>query len=207
MQTFNEYYEDKEHEQPLNEDVFTMTITSVLGIPLALGILWGATWVTKKYIAFSRKLILGIISNIKGVRGLVKKERVPVEQKVEKTIRKIEAAPEARKALSTIEDVQDKYYNELKELYKAIEDKDIDKAEELHAELTVNMQENPEVKVAIINTILQTYEEPPMYVSSPGNETYQVIKRLLGQKVARSMEELGKRGFNHYYKKVENEPV
>jgi len=205
MKNFSEFYEDKEHSEPLNEDIFTVIITSVLGLPLLLATGWAASWVTKKYVNFSRKVILNIMSNIKKIRDNFKINKKGTTDKIEKTVKEIEKAPEARKAVNDIEKVQNKYYEELKDIYIAVERKDMGSAEELYDGLPVNLRENPEVKVAIINAILQSFEEPPIYIVSPGNDTYQAIKRLFGQKIARAMEELGKRSFSHYYKRIDDE--
>jgi len=205
MRSFNEYYEDREHEHELNEEVFTNIIIGTLGVPLLLAVGWGASWVTKKYVSFSRRVVLNIAHNIKAIGNLFRKNKKEVSEKIEKTVKEIESAPEVKKAVIDIEKIESKYYEELKEIYSALENKDVDSAEELFNNLPINTQENPEVKVAIINVILKEFEEPPIYVVSPGNDTYQAIKRLFGQKVARAMEELGKRSFSHYYKRVSEE--
>lgn len=205
MRKFSEFYEDKENQEPLNEDVLTAILTGVLGLPVLLALAWGASWATKKYIKFGRKVILNIVNNIKSIGDLFRKDRKEAIKKIEGTIQEIEKAPEVKKALGDVEKLQNKYYNELSGIYSSLEKKDIDKAEEQFEELPVNLKENPEVKVALINVILQSFEEPPIYVVSPGNDTYQAIKRLFGQKIARAMEELGKRGFNKYYQRTEEE--
>lgn len=202
MREFREYYEDLENSVPLDEDVFTAILGGVLGLPVALATSWGAAWATKKYLGFNKKLFKGIAQNTKAVRKLFSRDKKITPEKIEKTTDKIEAAPEVRKAVREIEKLEDKYQLELGEIYTAIENKDIDTAENLYRELSVNVQENPEARVAIINVILREYKEPPVYTVSPGNETYQAIKRLFGQKVARAMEELAKKGFGDYYERV-----
>lgn len=202
MKSFNEFYEDKENSEPIEESVLVGVLAGVLGIPLLLATSWAAAWVTKKYTKLSRTIIIGIIHNFKEIGKNFRKDRKGTTERIAKTVKEIEGSPEVRKAVHDIEKFQNKYYEELKEVYSAIEKKDVDTAEELYNELPVNLQENPEVKVAIINVILQEFEEPPVYIVSPGNDTYQAIKRLFGQKVARAMEELGKRSFSRYYERV-----
>lgn len=202
MKQFKEFYEDKENSEILEESVLLGVLGGVLGIPVLLGVSWGASWVTKKYTKLSRNIILGIIHNFRGIRENFRRDKKGATDKIKKTIKEIESVPEVKKAVNDIDKLQVKYYEELKDIYAAIEKKDIDTAEDLHSELPINIQENPEVKVAIINVILQEFEEPPVYIVSPGNDTYQAIKRLFGQKVARAMEELGKRGFSKYYERV-----
>lgn len=206
MKNFHEFYEDKEYyEQPLTEDALSAIITGALGIPLVLAFGWAASWVTRKYIEFTRKLFVGLITNIKVVGQSFLKDKRKTKDKVEETIKNIEKAPEVKKASRQIEKIHDKYSNELLEIYKAIDDKQIDNARELFLAKSENIQENPEVKVAIVQQILEVYEEPPMYVTSPGNDTFQAIKKILGQKVARAMEELGKRSFTKYYEEVKED--
>lgn len=202
MKQFKEFYEDKENSEILEESVLLGVLGGVLGIPVLLGVSWGASWVTKKYTKLSRNIILGIIHNFRGIRENFRRDKKGATDKIKKAIKEIESVPEVKKAVNDIDKLQVKYYEELKDIYAAIEKKDIDTAEDLHSELPINIQENPEVKVAIINVILQEFEEPPVYIVSPGNDTYQAIKRLFGQKVARAMEELGKRGFSKYYERV-----
>lgn len=206
MKSFSEFYEDKEYyEQPLTEDVLSTIITGALGIPLVLAVGWSASWVTRKYVEFSRKLFIALMNNLKAVRDLFQEDKVKAKEKVEKTIKNIEKAPEVKKASREIERIHTKYSKELEQIYNAIEDKQIDKARELFLDMSENVQENPEVKVAIVQQILETYEEPPIYIVSPGNDTFQAIKKILGQKVARAMEELGKRSFSKYYEEVKDE--
>ena len=203
MKTFNEFYEDKEYyEQPLTEDVFSGIITGVLGIPMMLALGWGASWVTRKYVDFTRNLFIKLMSNIRAIRDVFKEDKKKARDSVEETIQAIEKTPEVKRASREVEKIHNKYSKELQDIYNAIEDKKIDKARELFLNMTENVQENPEVKVAIVQQILETYEEPPMYVVSPGNDTFQAIKKILGQKVARAMEELGKRSFTKYYEET-----
>lgn len=202
MRSFSEYYEDLENNEPLNEEVFSYIITGVVGLPILVAVSWGAAWVTKKYVSFTKRMFLGLARNIKAIGSLFKRNRKEAVEKIENTVVEIEKAPEVVKAVREVEKLENKYFNELEELYGAIKEKNIDEAEELYNDLPINTQENPEVKVAIINVILKEFKEPPVYTTSPGNETYQAIKRLFGQKVARAMEELGKRGFSKYYERV-----
>lgn len=204
MKDFYEFYEDKEHEQPLEEEVFTSIITGMIGVPLALALAWSASWVTKKYIGFTRKLFLGIVNNIKAVGDVFRKDKKEAKEKVEKTINTIEKKPEVKKASREVEKIHDKYSKELDTIYSAIDDKEIEKARKIFFDMPENKRENPEVKLAITQHILEVYEEPPIYVVSPGNDTFQAIKKILGQKIARAMEELGKRGFSKYYENVED---
>ncbi len=207
MRSFSEYYEDLENKKPLNEDVFTYIVTGVIGLPILVAMSWGAAWSTQKYVSFTKKLFNNLINTMKSIKSLFKKDSKVAEKKIEKTVTKIEQAPEVKKAIMEVEKFEDKYRPELNSIYEAFKNKDIDEAEKLFKELPVNLQENPEVRVALINVIIREYEEQPLYVTSPGNEPYQAIKRLFGQKVARAMEELGRRGFDKYYQRVETVEV
>jgi alanyl-tRNA synthetase len=202
MKTFREYYEDKEHEK-LEEDIASAAVIGLFALPATLAAAWGASWITYRYGKMTKALVQRVVKTWSQIKQLFKKNDEEVETAVDKTVEKVSQDPKVRQAVREVEKLKDKYADNLQELYKAIEDKDQDAAKEAYQKLESKYQNNPEVRTALVDKIMEVYRQPPIYVSSPGNETYQMIKKVLGQKTAAGLEELAKQGFMDYYKKTE----
>lgn len=111
------------------------------------------------------------------------------EQDVERKVTKLANSKEAKKIEEKVEKVEDKYYEELHEVYMSIEDKNWEEASENFKDLSSGLQNNPDIIKAVISKISAVVGEPPLYINSPGNETYQAIKKIINIKVAKSAAE------------------
>lgn len=203
MKSFREFYEDKENEELNEVDLATASIAGLLGIPVALALGYGGSWLTYRYARMNKKLVMRMVKTWENFKNLFKKGEG--EKKVEKTLDTISKSAEVQKAVREVDKIREKYAEPLEALYEAIEKKDIDNAENIFDRLEEKYKNNPEVRTALIDKIFEVYDEPPIYISSPGNDTYQAIKSILGQKTAKAMEELAKQSFTHYYKQATDE--
>lgn len=78
------------------------------------------------------------------------------------------------------------YYDVLKEVYEAIDKKDIITTKEKYEALTPAFRNMPAVKQIIINELTKTLGEPPLWPPSPGNKTYKAIRTVLGLQEAKA---------------------
>lgn len=203
MKSFREFYEDKENEQIEEAELATAAIAGLLGIPAILVLGYGASWLTYRYARMNKKLVMRMVKTWENFKDLFKKGKG--EEKVEKTLDNISKSAEVQKAVREVDKIREKYAEPLEALYGAIEEKNIEDAENIFDRLEDKYKNNPEVRTALIDKIFEVYDQPPIYISSPGNDTYQAIKNILGQKTAKAMEELAKQSFTHYYKQATDE--
>ena len=103
-----------------------------------------------------------------------------------KIAREIKTRPEVKKVEEQIKQAKRKYEDELKQVYLAIGQKDFDTAGEEYASLDKTLQDNPDVIKAVVADIARVVEQPPVYITSPGNKTYQAIKKVLNIRIARA---------------------
>ena len=202
MKSFREYYEDKEHER-LDEDLSTAVITGLFGIPATLVLGYGASWLTYRYARMTKNLVIRLVKTWKNFKSLFQKD--DAEEKIDKTLETISKSAEVQKAVREVDKLKEKYAGPLESVYEAIEKKNSDSAENMFKRLEEKYQNNPEVRTALVDKILESYNQPPIYIASPGNETYQAIKKILGQKTARAVEELTKQSFSHYFEQTTKE--
>jgi hypothetical protein len=98
-------------------------------------------------------------------------------QIVEKRVRDLDIVKYVE---NEFEKINDKYEEELMHIYNAIEEKDWEEAKNEYKLLN----KNKEIKQCIVEKIVDVCGEPPIYINSPGNETYRVIKKIMGQQFA-----------------------
>lgn len=177
---FKKYLENKEEEEvfeALNEDAAGI-IGSILG--------YGATGLIA---AFGGTLLaLGGIKAIKGLKGLWQRifktgKEVFNPSAVVSTVR---TDAKVKKVKDEMAENKRKYESELKYVYIAIANKDWDQAKEEFNKMEATLQNNPDVHKSIITEIVKILKLPPMYYTSPGNSSYQAIKRVINIKVAQA---------------------
>lgn len=200
MKTFREYYEDKEHEQ-INEELTTAIIAGLFGLPAGLTVLgWGAS-IIYKYARMNTKKFSKMAKTWRDFKDLFRSKNP--EKKIKKTAENMRSSPEVKKAERQVDKLREKYAEPLKEIYEAIENKNPEEAKELVQRLEDKYKNNPEVKTALIDKILEVYKEPPIYIKSPGNDTYAAINKIVGKKEAEALKELTRLSFSHYYDEEE----
>jgi hypothetical protein len=179
------YLEDKDEalfEEELNEDVMG-AISSVLGYTIAgAAIAFGGTLLVlggKKYVLKLKELWQKILGNRKPKED----SREPTPDEV---MRDIETDAKVKAEKIKIEEKKRAFEEQLHEVYIAIEARDFDKAKQEFLAVDRNLQNSPDVHKAIIMEITKTLKEPPLYVKSPGNNSYQAIKRVINIRVARA---------------------
>lgn len=205
MKSFSEYYEEKETEQ-LNEEALTAIIGASLALPAGLLASYFASRMTYRYAKVNVKIVRKIVKTWEEFKNLFKRQdKEKIQQKIEKTVEEISNSPEAQKANRQADKLREKYSNTLSEVYEAIENGNQEEAKDAFLKLGTKYQNNPEINTAILDKIFDEYDEPPIHVSSPGNETYQMIKKILGQKIAKSAEAMTRESFKEYYDRANEE--
>ena len=101
-------------------------------------------------------------------------------------VKQISQNPGALKQRRALEKTQDKFGEDLSDVFNEIKQKDWDNAREEYKALSPQIRNNVEVQKIIIAEITKTLKEPPLYVKSPGNSTYQAIKKVINIKVAQA---------------------
>lgn len=188
MIEFKDYIKEKED---LNESLLG-TIALAVGTAFAgiTALAWlgvGASWALTAW----GKNINKAFRKIKGYWKQLGKNIS--DEEIKEKLNKLNS-PEVKKQFNKIEKAEDKYFNELADVYSAIENKDWDLASEKFNELS-SIKNNPDVVSAIINKISEVNEEPPLYINSPGNSTYQAIKKIINIKTAKAAADATKKAF------------
>jgi hypothetical protein len=177
---FKEFLENKEEEEmtkALEEDAAGV-VGSILGYGAAgLAAAFGGTL-----------LALGGIKAIKGLKGLWQRifktgKQVFNPSAVASSVR---TDPKVKKVKEEVAEKRKQYESELKYVYIAIANKDWDQAKEEYGKLEASLQNNPDVHKSIIAEIVRVLKTPPIYIQSPGNTSYQAIKKVINIKVARA---------------------
>lgn len=185
MKDFREYIEEKEYiEKELNESVVAAAL-AILAIPTAVALAtWGSSVVITAYGKTLAKIINGVSKTWKkffaGIRGMITRERV------EKNIKEMATNEKVKKQVKEQENDKQKFRDVLSEIYEVINKKDWKEASTLFKKLDDTIQNNPDVIKVIISEISKVLKEPPLYIQSPGNKTYQAIKKVINIKVARA---------------------
>ena len=180
MKSFRDYLEDKQLDEGIISALGILAGTVFMGIPAAIWAAVGASWI-----------ITGWLKGIKKGRNKLKniwksfKEDL-TDEEINKKIKNITSSPEVKKQLDKIEKAEEKYSNELSNVYSAIENKDWNLASEKFNSLSSSIRNNPDVVSVIINKISEVNEEPPLYTNSPGNSTYQAIKKIINIRTAKA---------------------
>lgn len=188
MKTFYDYLEEKEEEafekELLTEDASTV-VAAALGLPVLTAVaVWGASIILISYFGLLNKLITSIV---RMWRKMFKDTRIVFDRnKVEETIRKMNSDSRVAEFKKEMEKDRRIFKEELGIIYAAIEKKDIDEAAKLFNELSKDLKNNPDIHRVIISELAKTFNEPPLYVTSPGNKTYQAIKKIINIRVARA---------------------
>lgn len=181
MTDFREFFEDKESQnfdkEMLEEGVLSV-IGTVLGYTLATGILaFGGTL-----------LIMGGKAYVLKMRDLWKKiiGRAGKKADPQDVMQAIETNGQVKAEKVKLEEKHRSYKDNLKEVYDEIDKRDFEEAKQAYYRLGRNLQASPDVHKAIITEITKALKEPPLYIKSPGNPTYQAIKKVLNIRVARA---------------------
>lgn len=189
MKSFSDYISEKDEEkfdetETLNEEVATI-IMAVFGLPtIAALIAWGASIVLTSYGSFLGKITGKIIriwrDAFKNVKGSINSARIQTNLKEMSRDTRVKRAKEETEKDKRI------FSDELSNVYAAIESKDFSKAKESFSSVPKDIQNNPDVHRVLISEISKSLQEPPLYVSSPGNKTYQAIKKIMNIRIARA---------------------
>jgi hypothetical protein len=180
MKDFKDYLieeEEKQIELELKEDV-PQTVANILGFATGgIAIAFGASLLT-----------LGGLTAIKGLKFLWQKIKKTAKDilKPKEIITKAKTDPQVKKIKEEIKETKKKFEDELKHVYIAIGQKDFDTASEEYNNLSSTFQNNPDVIKSIVAEITRVIEQPPIYIQSPGNQTYQAIKKVLNIRIARA---------------------
>jgi len=188
MRSFQEYISEQEEialsEELLSEDAAAI-VAGILAIPTiaALGA-WGASIAAGAYYKFLSSTVDKTVKIWKKIfsdfKSRITKERVA------ENIRDMAHDPKVRKQMQETEKNKRIYEDELKEVYSAIDSKDFEGAKKAFNQVPKELQNNPDVYKVIIAEVSRVLKEPPLYVSSPGNKTYQAIKKIINIRVARA---------------------
>ena len=183
FKTFLEEREEEEYSQMLNEEPVTIAL-AILAVPTAVALVaLGGTFVVSGYIKFMTSIINKIITAWKNIFSNVK---TVGKKEVVQTVREIAKDDRVRRARKEIEQDKREYEEELGAVYKAIEDQNITNAKLEFTKLDKNFKNNPDIHKVLISEISKSFKEPPLYISSPGNKTYQAIKKIMNIRIARA---------------------
>jgi hypothetical protein len=186
MESFKEFLlneEEKKIEKQINEGAAEF-IGSALG--------YGAVGMAA---AFGGSLLA--YAGVKGVKGLVNlwKKIIKTAKSIksgEEVVKEVRTDAKVKKVKDEIEQKAGRWDEELKNIYIAIAAKDFEKAKEEFQELDKSIQNNLDVQKAIIAAIVKELKMPPIYIQSPGNKSYQAIKKIINIRVARAAAEATK---------------
>lgn len=187
-ESFKDFYNVREDEQLdeeiLNEDATTVVL-AILGLPSIVALLaWVGSIMFTAYFRGIGRLTGRIIEMWKNLfidlRDYITKETA------QEAVRNLAQDPKAREEYRKTEKDKRAFNTELKEVYNAIDKKDFDLAKEEFNKTSKYIQNNPDVHKVIISEISRVVGEPPIYVRSPGNDTYRAIKKIINIRVAKA---------------------
>jgi len=177
FKSFLEASEEKEMDKLLSEDAVSV-ISQILGYSMAgLAGAFGGTL-----------LILGGVKALKGLKSLWDKIFKTGKEVFDPNVIVKEIKTDARvnQVKNKSEETKRKFEEELKYVYLNIANKDFDQAKNEYNKLDASLRNSPDVYKSIITEITRSMQLPPIYVQSPGNKTYQAIKKVINIKVARA---------------------
>ena len=179
---YNKKEEKKLDEEFLTEDAVTIVL-AILGLPSVIALLaWGGSLLLVSYL----KALASVSNKIaKMWKDLFKGMRIK-EEDVERTITSLSSETVVNQQKSEDQKNKRAFSSELKDVYSAIEFQDFDLAKEEFNKTPKFVQNNPDVHRVIISEITKVLKEPPMYIQSPGNKTYQAIKKVINIRVAKA---------------------
>ena len=189
MIEFKEYIKERNLDESVLGTIALVAGTALAGITALAWLGTGISWVLTAWGKNSIKAFRKTKELWKSLGKEISDERI--KDKLDK----LSNSPEAKKQLQKMEKAEEKYSEELSEVYKAIENKDWNLAAEKFNELSY-LKNNPDVVKAIINKISEVNEEPPLYINSPGNSTYQAIKKIINIKTAKASAEATKKALD-----------
>jgi len=204
MNDFRDFIDSKE-ENALNEDA-GMAAAVVLGLPtVALVSAYGGA-----------QLLFALSKGLKGITrswNIAIKEFKEIkdvkDEDVSKYMGYARKDPLVNKIYNDEKQNLREYGDLLKDVYSAIDEKSYGKetsrAKEEFLKLPKNIQNSPDVKRAIINAIIKSTGEPPIWPPSPGNITYQAIKYTIGIREAKAQATAFKYNAVKSMEKINNE--
>ena len=191
MKDFKDYINEQEEKDYtiVNEDL-TMVAVAVLGLPTAAALVaFGGSLLIRGYAKFLSSIINKIIRTwallIKDVKSIGQKE-------VNRSLLDAKMNPHVKKYLNEEDDNRKMYADKLKKVYGAIEKKDFALAKSELNKVDKNVSNNADVHRVLITEISRVLKEPPLYVVSPGNKSYQAVKKVLSIRTARAAAEASK---------------
>jgi len=188
MSSFKDFYNDKEEQQLdeelLNEDAVSI-VMSTLALPSVVAVMaWGGSLLFTSYLKglgfITGRVIRMWQRAFSDIKGFVNTENVS------KAVKDASRDPKSQDQVRKAERNKRAFSNELKEVYAAIETKDFLRAKEEFDKTAKFIQNNPDVHKVIISEISRVLKEPPIYIASPGNDTYQAIKKVINIRVAKA---------------------
>lgn len=181
MKNFKEYITEKEElefKQRLDEDL--MVASTVLGYATAGALIaWAGSLVVKGSVSLFKATVKALTKAWSYLFG----ER-PKSTKVINTVKDIKKSQPVKVAVDKAKTERSDYEEKLDSVFKAIEEKDSDKAFDAFKETGV--RQTPVVNRVIIGEVTEVLGEPPIHYGNTGNEAYKFIKKVLGIKVAQS---------------------
>lgn len=188
MENFKDYIIDKEEKQydDINEDIILAALT-ILGITSITALLaLGGSFVVYGYTKFMSSVVNKIVITwrkiFKSFKGLGKKEAIDV-------VRGITQDPKVKIKKKEIDLKTTGYEDELEDVVPEIREKNFNNARVAFRELPKTIKNNPDIRKIIIAEVSKVLKEPPLYVSSPGNESYRMIKKIIDIGTARAAAE------------------
>jgi hypothetical protein len=188
MNSFKDFYNDKEEqkldEEILNEDVVTI-VMAVFAIPSIIALFaWAGSLIFVSYLKgigfVTGKIIKLWKQAFSDISGYINTDTV------NSAIREISRDPKTQDKVQETKRNKRAFENEMREVYSAIEAKNFDLAKKEFEKTARFIQNNPDVHKVIIYEISRVLKEPPIYVNSPGNPTYQAIKKVINIRVAKA---------------------
>ena len=187
MKSFEEYISERDEEkfdETLNEDVASIIMTSLALPSIAAVAAWGASIVLVSYASLLGKISGKIVRIWKGAAGNVKANYNG--ETIDKNLKEMNKDAAIRKMKEETEKDRRIFSEELSHVYTSIEEKNFDKAKKDFAAVAKDIQNNPDVHKVLISEISKSLQEPPLYIFSPGNKSYQAIKKVINIRVARA---------------------
>lgn len=200
MKNFKEYINEKEELEytNLNEDLATVAI-AVLGLPTAAALIaFGGSLLIRGYAKFLSSIINKIIKTWKLIYTDIKNIG---SKEVNRTIIDAKMNPHVKKYIAEEENNRKIYADKLKKVYDAIEKKDFSLAKTEFNKIDKNISNNTDVHRVLISEISKVLKEPPLYVVSPGNKSYQAVKKIISIRTARAAAEASKTAIGKSLKK------
>lgn len=188
MHSFKDFYEAKEEqeldEEILNEDAVTIVMT-VFALPSIIALFaWAGSLIFVSYLKglgfVTGKVVRMWKQVFSDISGYINTDTL------NSSVRQISRDSKTQQKVQENQRNKRAFENEMREVYSAIEIKDFETAKNEFSKAARFIQNNPDVHKVIIYEISKVLKEPPIYVSSPGNPTYQAIKKVINIRVAKA---------------------